>query len=221
MEELKVAKYGMVLDLTRCLGCYACVVACKMCYGTRPDVNYNGVNRVEWGEYPDAHQRYQLTMCMHCDNAPCVEVCPVKATTKTEEGPVVMDYEKCIGCGLCVNACPYDARTLVKDDETTFEGKVMVYEEESAKRLNLVEKCTMCYARAQQGLKPMCVDHCPGRARIHGDVSDPESEISKYIAEHGAVQVEGTSIWIVAPADMPKEYLPLSLADAMAAKAAK
>ena len=221
MEELKVAKYGMVLDLTRCLGCYACVVACKMCYGTRPGVDYNGVKRVEWGEYPDAHQRYQLTMCMHCDNAPCVEVCPVKATTKTEEGPVVMDYEKCIGCGLCVQACPYDARTLVTEDETAFDGQVMVYEEESSKRLNLVEKCTMCYARAQNGQKPMCVDHCPGRARIHGDVSDPESEISKYIAEHGAVQVEGTSIWIVAPADMPKEYLPLSLADAIAAKAAK
>jgi len=145
----------------------------------------------------------------------------VKATTKTEEGPVVMDYDKCIGCGLCVQACPYDARTLVTEDETAFEGQVMVYEEESAKRLNLVEKCTMCYTRAQNGQKPMCVDHCPGRARIHGDVSDPESEISKYIAEHGAVQVEGTSIWIVAPADMPKEYLPLSLADAIAAKAAK
>ena len=206
MEELKVAKYGMVLDLTRCLGCYACVVACKMCYGTRPDVNYNGVKRVEWGEYPDAHQRYQLTMCMHCENAPCVSACPVGATYKSEEGPVVMDYDKCIGCGACVNACPYDARTLVKDDETAFEGQVMVYEEESAKRLNLVEKCTMCYTRAQNGQKPMCVDHCPGRARIFGDVSDPESEISKYIAARGAKQVEGTRIWMVYPEDMPEEF---------------
>ncbi len=210
-----MAKYGMLLDLTRCLGCYSCVVACKMCYGTRPGVDYNGVKPVEWGEYPHARQRYQLPMCMHCENAPCVSVCPVAATYKTDEGPVVVDYDKCIGCGACVTACPYDARHLVTEDETSFEGAVMPYEQESAEQMNIVEKCTLCYARALNGLKPMCVDHCPGRCRIFGDVEDPQSDISKYIAEHGGVHVEGTSIWYVAPADMPEEYLPLSLADAL------
>lgn len=218
MGGMNVASYGMVLDMSRCLGCYTCINACKMCYGTRPGINYNGVETVEWGEYPNAKRHYKLTMCMHCDNAPCVAVCPVGATFKTAEGPVVVDYEMCIGCGACVTACPYDARHLVTDDETAFEGQVMVYEEESAKRLNVVEKCTMCYARVQNGLKPMCVDHCPGRCRVFGDVEDPESEISQYIAAKGATHVEGTSIWYVAPEGMPAEALPLSLADAIAAK---
>lgn len=207
----------MLLDMSRCIGCYTCVIACKMCYGTRPGVNYNAVNTVEWGEYPNARRQYTLSMCMHCDNAPCVSVCPVGATYKTEEGPVVVDYDKCVGCGLCVANCPYGARHLVEDDETAFEGQVMNYEEESASRLKVVEKCTMCYARAQEGLKPMCVDHCPARCRTFGDVSDPESDISKKIKELGATQVEGTSIWYVAPADMPADFLPKNLVDACAA----
>ena len=214
-----MAKYAMVLNLDRCIGCYTCVVACKMCYGTRPGVDYNGVKPVEWGEYPDAHQRYQLSMCMHCEDAPCVSACPVGATWKAEEGPVLMDYDKCIGCGACVAACPYGARHLVTDDVTSYPGVVATYEEESSKRLNLVEKCTFCYGRVQGGEAPMCTVHCPGQCRIFGDVEDPESEISKYIAEKGAVHVEGTSIWYVAPEGMPKEYLPKSLAEALASKA--
>ena len=212
-----MAKYGMLLDLSRCIGCHTCEIACKMCYGTRPGVDYGKVKYVEWGEYPEARQAYQLNMCMHCENAPCISVCPVGATYKTEEGPVVVDYDKCIGCGLCVQNCPYGARYLVEDDETSFEGQVMVYEEESAQRLKVVEKCTMCYARAQAGLNPMCTDHCPGRCRIFGDVEDAGSDISKAIAERNATQVEGTSIWYVAPADMPAELLPVGLAEACAA----
>lgn len=212
-----MAKYGMLLDLTGCIGCKTCVVACKMCYGTRPGVDYNGITTAEWGEYPNARRMYTMQMCMHCENAPCVAACPVGATYKTAEGPVVMDYDKCVGCGLCVANCPYGARHLVVDDETQFEGAVMGYEAESSARLKVAEKCTMCYARAQAGLNPMCMDHCPGHCRIFGDVTDSESKISKKIAELGASQVEGTSIWVAAPADMPADFLPKSLADACAA----
>jgi Fe-S-cluster-containing dehydrogenase component len=208
----------MVLNLDRCIGCHTCVVACKMLYGTRPGVNYNGVVPVEWGEYPNGRQRYQLPMCMHCENAPCVAVCPVQATYTSAEGAVLMDYDKCIGCGACVTACPYDARTLVTDDLTYYPGVVMPQEEESSDRLNVVEKCTFCYGRVQDGGQPMCTIHCPGYSRIFGDVDDPESEISKYIAEKNAIHVEGTSIWYVAPADMPAEFLPKSLLDAAKAK---
>ncbi len=203
-----MATYGMVLNMDRCIGCYTCVVACKMFYGTRPGVDYNGVKYVEWGEFPDAKQRYQLPICMHCIDAPCVKACPVDATYASEEGVVLMDYDKCIGCGACVTACPYDARTLVQDDVTSFEGVVLPNEEESSDRLNVAEKCTFCYGTVKNGGEPMCTVHCPGQCRIFGDVDDPESEISKYIKEKNAVRVEGTHIWYVAPADMPDEFLP-------------
>ncbi len=212
-----MSKYGMVLNLDRCIGCYACVVACKMCYGTRPGVNYNAVNKVEYGEGQDARQRYVLTMCMHCDNPHCVDVCPTGATWKTEEGPVVIDYEACIGCGACVNACPYEARHLVVDDETSFEGSVAPYEEESSARLNVAEKCTFCYERVKNGDQPMCTVFCPGQCRIFGDVEDPESDISKYIAERGAVNIEGTSIWYVVPEGMDMSMLPKPLAELVGA----
>ncbi len=214
-----MSKYGMVLNLDRCIGCYACVVACKMCYGTRPGVNYNAVNTVEYGEGADARQRYVLTMCMHCDNAPCVEVCPTGATYKTDEGAVVMDYEACIGCGACVGACPYGARHLVKDDVTSFEGSVAPYEEESSERLDVVEKCTFCYERVKAGQQPMCTTFCPGQCRIFGDVEDPESDISKYITEKGAFNIEGTSIWYVIPEGMDRGLLPKPLAELIGASA--
>lgn len=202
-----MAKYGMVLNMDRCIGCYTCVVACKMANGTRPGVDYNGVKTVEWGNYPDAHQRYQLTMCMHCEDAACVKACPIGATSTTEEGVVVVDYDKCIGCGACVAACPYGARHLVKEEEYAFDGVVLPCEEQAeARGVNLVEKCNFCLGRVQNGEAPMCTVHCPGQSRIFGDVEDPESEISKYIAARGAQQVEGTRIWVVYPEDMPEEF---------------
>lgn len=206
-------KYGMLLNLDRCIGCYACVVACKMCHGTRPGVNYNAVNTVEYGEGASAQRRYILTMCMHCDDAPCAAVCPTGATYKTAEGPVVIDYDKCIGCGACVDACPYGQRYLVVDDETSYEGSVAPYEEESSERLKVAEKCTFCYDRVKEGMAPMCTVHCPGQSRIFGDVDDPESDISKAIAEKNAVHIEGTSIWYVVPEGMDLSLLPKNLLD--------
>lgn len=209
-------RYGMVLNIDRCIGCYACVVACKMAYGTRPGIDYNGVEPVEWGEYPNAKQRFKLTMCMHCDNAPCIEVCPVEATYQTKDGVVLIDYDKCIGCGACVTACPYDQRKLVTEDITSFEGELAPFEEESSKRLNIVEKCIYCYGRLDNGEQPMCVEHCPGQSRIFGDINDPNSEISKYIKEHDAIQVKGTSMYYVIPEGMDRNLLPQDLDIAMA-----
>lgn len=202
------AKYGMVLDLDRCIGCYTCVVACKMVNGTRPDINYNGVETMEWGEYPQAHQRYLLTMCMHCENPSCVTVCPSGATYRVDDGAVLIDYDKCIGCGYCITACPYEQRHYVSEDETSFPGHVAPYEEESSQRLGLVEKCHFCHARVLKGDAPACTVHCPGQCRKFGDVNDPESDIAKYIAKKGAVQIEGTSIYYVIPEGMAASALP-------------
>jgi len=205
-----LAKLAMLFDLTKCAGCYGCVVACKMQNGTRPGINYNAVNVLEWGEYPKANQKFLSTLCMHCENPACVEICPTGASYKTENGTVLVDYEKCIGCGLCVNECPYEQRHLVEDDITSFPGVVAPYEEESVKRLKVVEKCTFCNERISEGLKPACVHNCPGKCRIFGDVEDPESEISKYIASHNAINIEGTSIYYVIPENMDRDLLPLA-----------
>lgn len=207
-----MTSYGMVIDLERCIGCFGCVTACKQCYGTRQGVNYNWMEYVEWGEYPDAHQRYLSTMCNHCADAPCVASCPTGASVKTDEGAVIVNFDECIGCGSCVQACPYGHRFLITEDTpTTFADVVMPCEEESSKRMNVAEKCTFCYERVKDGLVPMCTLNCPGRCRIFGDTEDPESEISLYIAEKNPLHIEGTSMYYVVPESMDRELLPADL----------
>lgn len=212
-----MSTFAMVLDLRHCIGCRACVVACKMFNGSRPGVNYNDVKVTDWGEYPDAEQGFVLTMCNHCEEPPCVDVCPVAATFKTDEGAVIVDYDKCIGCGSCVEACPYNERQLVTKDEFSF-GKVMIPPEEQDKnKTGQVEKCTFCYPRTKQGLAPMCVEHCPGKCRHFGDLDDPESEVSKLVKNPDIHHVAGTSLYYFKPAGMEKALLPLDLPEAMLA----
>ncbi|WP_457648382.1 4Fe-4S dicluster domain-containing protein [Profundibacter sp.] len=110
-------------------------------------------------------------LCNHCDNPPCVPVCPVQATFQREDGIVVVDADKCVGCAYCVQACPYDARFINP-------------------KTNIADKCTFCVHRVEAGLLPACVETCTGGARIFGDMNDPDSEISKVLAEAGdAVKV--------------------------------
>ena len=93
--------YGMLIDLKKCVGCHACSVACKEAHGTRPGVRRSRVDRVFEGTYPDVRKTAYPMLCMHCETAPCVEVCPQDATYKREDGIVVIDKDKCIGCGSC------------------------------------------------------------------------------------------------------------------------
>ena len=129
----------MVLNLNRCSGCLTCEVACKMVNGTRTGVDYTTVERVEWGQFPDAHRRYKINICMHCENASCIAACPTKASYATDEGVVLVDYDKCIGCGACVTACPYGARTLVTDQPFAFGDDPLPCEEQQADLGNIVE----------------------------------------------------------------------------------
>jgi tetrathionate reductase subunit B len=117
--------------------------------------------------YPSAANLFLRRLCNQCDTPPCVQVCPVQATVRREDdGVVVMYYGKCIGCGMCIAACPYDAR---------FFNPIR----------NTAEKCDFCAARIDNGLKPACVQACPSKALIFGDIDDPTSEISKMLATHG------------------------------------
>lgn len=158
-------RYGMVIDLKSCIGCHACTVSCKM-ENQVPEGCFNTwVEEWDTGEYPNISRVKLPKLCNHCKDAPCVSVCPVEATFTVEGGIVVVDEEKCIGCGACITSCPYDARYM---------------KEESKK----VGKCTFCIQRVEAGLMPECVSTCPSHARYFGDLSDPNSDVSKMIKEH-------------------------------------
>ncbi len=172
----------MVIDLRKCIGCQSCVVACKSENNVPIGVFRTWVQVVEYGSWevdPDGDgpieeggvnyvpnvKRFSLPrLCNHCDDPPCVEVCPVKATFKREDGIVLIDYPKCLGCGYCIQACPYDARYFNPIQQTA-------------------DKCTFCVHRIDRGLLPACVTSCVGRARVFGDLNDPTSEVGKLISQ--------------------------------------
>ncbi len=105
-----MVKWGMAIDLRRCVGCHACSIACKSENFVRPGAFWNDVIHIEEGKYPNVKRVFVSRPCMHCENPPCVTVCPVKATYKREDGIVEIDYNKCIGCRYCMVACPYGVR---------------------------------------------------------------------------------------------------------------
>ncbi|MBI3362776.1 MAG: 4Fe-4S dicluster domain-containing protein [Chloroflexi bacterium] len=153
-------KYGFVINVSRCIDCRACLVACRAenevpLGHTRIWVRDIGLQ----GEFPELSQTFVPYNCMHCDEPPCVAVCTSGATYKREDGIVVIDQEACIGCGYCLPACPYGVRYL---NPTT--GKT--------------DKCNACVQRVEVGQQPACVATCLGGARMFGDLNDPNSEVS-------------------------------------------
>jgi molybdopterin-containing oxidoreductase family iron-sulfur binding subunit len=178
-------RYGMVLDLKTCIGCYACQIACKSENATPPGVFYAWAMKVEQGKYPMVRKTYLPMLCMHCENPSCVDVCPTGATFKREEDGIVMiDAAKCVGCRSCMMACPYHARYFLPKIEGYFsKNELTPYEEVGYKKhaVGLVEKCNFCVDRLAKGLEPACVANCPAKARHFGDLDDPESEVSELI----------------------------------------
>ncbi|MBI5777833.1 MAG: 4Fe-4S dicluster domain-containing protein [Planctomycetes bacterium] len=207
-------RHTLVIDLFKCIGCQTCAVVCHQHNSQPPGTWWNRVltpgsehHQVATGKYPFLSMQYLPLTCMHCDNAPCVKVCPVKATYQRKDGVVLVDYERCIGCRYCMTACPYGVRQFnwqnpdkefaktqyaVSDyvyglpEEHRSEGR-LVYMHKRPK--GVVEKCTLCVQYIDQGIKPACVRGCPGNARFFGDLDDPNSQVSKLVRERGGFKL--------------------------------
>ena len=151
--------YGMLIDLKKCVGCHACAVACKEAHGTPPGITRSHVKREFEGEYPDATMHIVPMLCMHCENPPCVEACPTEgATYKREDGIVVVDQGRCIGCRYCHEACPFGT------PHYTPQG---------------MDKCDCCLgAGVEPGREPYCVQACPADALHFGELEEmrPQAE---------------------------------------------
>jgi len=182
-------KYALLVDLRKCVGCTSCQVSCKMENAVPLSMFRSKVDIVDVGEYPKAKRMFFPKICNHCAKPPCVPPCPVKgATFKRKDGVVVVDRDKCIGCGRCVSNCPYGARFMhphiqVTNDPGKFAKKVSEVRGKKAADLRVVDKCDFCLHRLDAGIEePACVRNCAAKARFFGDLNDSKSEISRLIA---------------------------------------
>jgi tetrathionate reductase subunit B len=159
------AKLAMVIDLRRCYGCHACSIACKSEYKVPLGTWRSWVKQVDRGAYPKVRRFFLPRLCNHCEHPPCVGVCPTGASHKREDGAVLIHEDRCIGCRLCIAACPYEARFFHPDK-------------------HISNKCTFCIHRVVEKVVPACVNTCPAEARKFGDLNDPKSEVSKLVANN-------------------------------------
>jgi phenylacetyl-CoA:acceptor oxidoreductase subunit 1 len=190
-----IHQWAMVIDQNKCEGCGYCTLACRAHNDVPPEISWNRV--IETGEI-DGEKIFLARPCMHCDDAPCVGVCPVNASYYRADGIVMMDYERCIGCRYCEVACPYSARAFNWKAFTEENPAVPEWGHPEIPRRprGVVEKCSFCYHRIDRGLAmglvpgvdpdatPACVVACPVGARSFGDLNDPESNVSILVARY-------------------------------------
>lgn len=202
-----MARWGMVINLNKCIGCYACMIACKQEHFLPPEVFWARVLIGESGKYPTVRKLIYPVLCNHCEEAACVDVCPTGATTKQEDGIVVIDYDRCVGCRYCIMACPYQQRTFCSDAKKQyFPNQELTELEITGRKLyplqeGTVVKCNFCLERIDEGVErglkpgtdreatPACVIACPAKARYFGNLDDPTSEVSVLISEKKAFQL--------------------------------
>ena len=196
----KAPRWAMVMDLRKCIGCRACTVACKSENGVSLGRFRTVIQEKTFGTFPNTTKAFLPIMCNHCEGndedkiPPCVKACPEYpgermtyetpdgkkiryrggATHKRPDGMILIEKELCIGCGKCIDACPYGVRSF---DPFVKAGK--------KPEKQAVDKCDFCRHRVENGIEPACVNTCQGKARIFGDLNDPESEVSKLVKEHG------------------------------------
>ena len=153
-----MSRWGMIIDLQKCVGCYACMVACKQEHFLPPGIFWNRVIVGETGSFPVVTKQLYPVLCNHCKDPICTKVCPTGATTQREDGIVVVDYDKCVGCRYCLIACPYQQRSFYDDDtQGYFPGQGFTEFECKGKeiyplRKGTVIKCNFCVERIDQGL---------------------------------------------------------------------
>jgi len=183
-------RWGMLIDTDKCAkGCTGCVDACNNEHSLtghgRPETDAQYIRKVSLVEKQTGHEISLPLMCQHCENPPCVDVCPTGASFKREDGIVLVDKHICIGCRYCMMACPYKARSFIHE---VIENQTL-----SAPRgKGTVESCTMCTHRVDKDGIPACVEACTEddhNAMIFGDLNDPNSEISKELKKHGGKQI--------------------------------
>jgi Fe-S-cluster-containing dehydrogenase component len=175
-----MTRYAMVIDLNTCVGCNACMAACAMENQTPvwKDKWRTYVHDKEIGVTDQVRRRFFPRLCNHCDNPPCLTVCPTGATHKRADGIVLINPDRCMGCRACAMACPYDARYEVTygdiDKGREFYGDLQRDEPS-------MDKCSFCSHRVDQGRKPACVETCVGSARQFGDLDDPSDPVAQIV----------------------------------------
>jgi len=152
-------RYAMAVDTRRCVGCNACVLACKAENDLSEDGFRDWVVTETSGRFPDLHQEIRSERCNHCDDPPCVGACPTGASHVSDGGAVIVDRDRCTGCKACIAACPYGARYVDS-------------------RHGYVDKCTFCLHRVRRGEQPACADVCPTRSITFGDLGERGSAVA-------------------------------------------
>lgn len=190
-----MAHWGMIIDMGRCSGCRTCVVACQLEHSLHPGIAWNRVDTLEWGRWPHADRAFLPHACLHCDKPLCVEVCPTGASAKRPDNIVTIDEDLCIGCGVCMTACRYGARTINTSSGWHYGASTPApYERAGADRRGVAEKCTLCANRIDAGGVPACVEGCPTAARLFGDWDDPTSSVSVFADHEKTHTVEGSAV---------------------------
>ena len=210
-----MAKYVRLIDMTRCMGCRSCISACAVENHFTPDAPWNVMNEYEVGTYPAVKKVFNTMGCMHCEKPACKAACDyvgAKAISKNEFGAVIIDYDKCIGCGYCAAVCPYGVPQYNAELRPLSPGKGPIGSESIAyaarhpthrKKAKVVEKCTLCTHKLEKAVAdgkvdrigkdqqytPTCDLVCPTQARLFGDIDDPTSEVAKRIEKTKAVQM--------------------------------
>ena len=187
----------MIADLRRCVGCQTCTAACRQANATPPGVQWRRVLDMELGEYPDVKRAFVPVGCMHCEDPPCMHVCPSTATRKRADGIVTIDYDLCIGCAYCAVACPYQARFKIDAPKFAYGNSIASEDlQNDEDRIGVATKCTFCADRIDAGLAnglkpgvdpqatPACVNSCIANALHFGDAEDPQSNISALLAQN-------------------------------------